>query len=81
MGLSKDVYDALKQILTMDSRVEALSKSVDAVSARLDGFGAATSMRLEDHAQRIARLEGKFELIESSLIARRRRGLGEGARE
>ena len=73
MGLSKDVYDALKQILTMDSRVDALGKAVEAVSARLEGFGAATSGRLEDHAQRIARLEGKFDLVESAFSARRRR--------
>jgi len=73
MGLSKDVYDALKQILTMDSRVDALGKAVEAVSARLDTFGAATSSRIEDHAQRIARLEGKFDLVESAFSARRRR--------
>jgi len=73
MGLSKDVYDALKQILTLDSRVEALSKSLDAISAKLDSFGATTSTRLEDHAQRLARLEGKFELIETGLMSRRRR--------
>jgi archaellum component FlaC len=73
MGVSKDVYEALKQLLTMDSRVDALSKAVEAVSARLDTFGAATSSHLEDHAQRIARLEGKFDLIETSFSARRRR--------
>jgi hypothetical protein len=73
MGLSKDVYDALKQILTMDARVDALGKAVEAVSARLESFGAATSARLEDHAQRIARLEGKFDLVESAFSARRRR--------
>jgi len=73
MGFSKDVYEALKEILTLDSRVEALSKSVDAISARLDSFGAATSARLEDHAQRLARLEGKFELLETGLMSRRRR--------
>jgi hypothetical protein len=81
MGLSKDVYDALKQVLTIDARLEALNKSVETVSARLESFGAAISMRLEDHAQRIARLEGKFDLIESSLVGRRRRGLAEGGRE
>ena len=73
MGLTKDVYEALKQILTMDSRVDALSKAVEAVSARLDTFGAATASRIEDHAQRIARLEGKFDLIETAFSARRRR--------
>jgi hypothetical protein len=73
MGLSKDVYEALKEILTLDSRVEALSKSVDAISVRLDSFGATTAARLEDHAQRLARIEGKFELIETGLIGRRRR--------
>jgi hypothetical protein len=81
MGLSKDVYDALKQILTIDSRVEALSKSIDLISTRIDSLGAAISMRLEDHGQRIARLEGKFDLIESSLMSRRRRGLPEGTGE
>jgi len=57
----------------MDSRVDALGKAVEAVSARLDTFGAATSSRIEDHAQRIARLEGKFDLVESAFSARRRR--------
>jgi hypothetical protein len=73
MGLSKDVYDALKQILTMDSRVDALGKAVETVSARLDTLGAATASRLENHAQRIARLEGRFDLIETAFSARRRR--------
>jgi len=80
MGLSKDVYDALKQILTLDSRVEALNRSLETVSARLDGFGATLSTKLEGHAQRIARLEGKFEFIESNLGQRRRR-LAEGNRD
>ena len=73
MGFSKDIYEAFKAILTMDTRVEELSQSVNAISARLDRFGAATSTRLEDHGQRLARLEGKFELIEHTLGARRRR--------
>ena len=72
MGLSKDVYEALKGVLTLDSRLEALSESVNAISARLEAFGAATSARLEDHGQRLARLEGKFELVEHTLGARRR---------
>jgi hypothetical protein len=73
MGLSKDVYNALKEILTFDSRVDALSKAVETLSLRVDSFGAATSSRLEDHAQRLARLEGKFELIETTLSGRGRR--------
>jgi hypothetical protein len=73
MGLGKDVYEAVKAMLALNSRLEALNESVNATSARLDTLGASTSARLEDHAQHIARREGKFELIEHSLGARRRR--------
>jgi hypothetical protein len=80
MSLSKSVYDALKSILTIESRLEALSKSVDAVSEKIESHAARISARLEDHGQRLARLEGKFELIENTLSGRRRR-LPEGGRE
>ena len=80
MSLSKSVYDALKSILTIESRLETLSKLVEAVSEKIESHAARISARLEEHGQRLARLEGKFELIENTLSARRRR-LPEGGRE
>jgi len=80
MSLSKSVYDALKSILTIESRLETLSKLVEAVSEKIESHAARISARLEEHGQRLARLEGKFELIENTLSGRRRR-LPEGGRE
>ena len=80
MSLSKSVYDALKSILTIESRLETLTKLVEAVSEKIESHAARISARLEEHGQRLARLEGKFELIENTLSARRRR-LPEGGRE
>jgi hypothetical protein len=58
----KDIYDGLRRILTMEDRVTELAESVKLVHAKL-----------ENHAERLARLEGKFELLESSLSSRRKR--------
>jgi hypothetical protein len=80
MNISKSVFDALKSILTIESRLETLAKSVEAVSEKIETHAARISARLEEHGQRLARLEGKFELIENTLSSRRRR-LPEGGRE
>ena len=80
MSLSKSVFDALKSILTVETRLETLTKSVESVSEKIETHAARVSARLEDHGQRLARLEGKFELIENTLSARRRR-LPESGRE
>ena len=79
MSLSKSVFDALKSILTIEARLETLTKSVEAVSEKIETHAARISGRLEDHGQRLARLEGKFELVEN--MSGRRRRLPEGGRE
>lgn len=62
MSVAKDLYDGLKKIVTIEDRIQQLAESVKAVHARL-----------ETHAERLARLEGKFELLETSRAARRRK--------
>lgn len=58
----KGVFDALRRILLMEDRIAQLTESVK-----------AAHVKLENHAERLARLEGKFDLIENSLGARRRK--------
>ncbi len=73
MSLTESIYDALKKVLTMDARIELLSASVERVSRDLENYAAHVNSRLENHAERLARLEGKFELLENTLSSRRRR--------
>jgi hypothetical protein len=61
-SVAKDIYDGLKKIITMEDRVSQLAESVK-----------HAHMILQDHAERLARLEGKFELLENTLGARPRR--------
>ena len=62
MSVAKDLYDAFKRVVTMEDRLNQLVDSVK-----------AAHLKLESHAERLARLEGKFELLEGSLGSRRRR--------
>ncbi len=62
MSVVKDFYEGLRRIVTMEDRVSELTESVKLVHKKL-----------ESHAERLARLEGKFELLESSLSSRRRK--------
>ena len=73
MSLSKTVYDALKAVLTTESRLAGLSEQVAAVSDKVESNAARLSAIVENHAERLARLEGKFELLENTLSSRRRR--------
>jgi len=52
----------LKKIVTIEDRIQQLAESAK-----------GAHVRLEAHAERLARLEGKFELLETSLTARRRK--------
>jgi hypothetical protein len=61
-SLVKDIYDGFKRVVTLEDRVNQLAESV-----RL------AHVKLENHAERLARVEGKFELLETSLSARRKR--------
>ncbi|HEV2348238.1 MAG TPA: hypothetical protein VG028_00165 [Terriglobia bacterium] len=73
MSLTQSTFDAFKKVVTLDARISELSKVVDAVSQRLENTTDKLAARLESHAERLARLEGKFELLETSLGSRPRR--------
>ena len=73
MSLTKDIYEAFKTVMTMEARLNQLSETVAIVSGRLDAHTGRLTARLESHAERLARLEGKFELLETSLGTRRRK--------
>lgn len=61
MSAVRDFYDGLKRIVTMEDRIGQLTESLK-----------LAHVKLENHAERLARLEGKFDLLESSLASRRR---------
>ena len=61
-SVAKDIYDGLKKIITMEDRISQLAESVKQAHGTL-----------QNHAERLARLEGKFELLENTFSARRRR--------
>jgi len=73
MSLAGSVYDALKSVLTVETRLDNLSQSFASLSADVKATNDRLASRLEDHDRRLARLEGKFELIETTLGSRRRR--------
>ena len=73
MNLTKNLYDAFKTVVMIESRFDSLSQSVGALSAEVKSNNERVTARLENHAERLARLEGKFELVETSLGARRRK--------
>jgi uncharacterized protein involved in exopolysaccharide biosynthesis len=73
MSLPKTVYDALKAVITTESRLGQLTEEVRAVSARVEANAVRFTAVVENHAERLARLEGKFELLENTLASRRRR--------
>jgi hypothetical protein len=61
-SVAKDIYEGLKKIITVEDRIAQLAESVK-----------HTQGVLQNHAERLARLEGKFELLENTFSARRRR--------
>ncbi len=77
MSLTKDIYEAFKAVMVMESRVSHLAESVNVVSEKVENNFELLSAKLEGHAERLARLEGKFELLERSFAARRRPKLTE----
>ncbi len=73
MSLPKTVYDALKAVMTTEPRLSDLSDRVAAISDKVGSNAAHLASLLQNHAERLARLEGKFELLENTFAARRRR--------
>jgi hypothetical protein len=61
-SIAKDIYDGLKKIITVEDRISQLAESLKHADEIL-----------QNHAQRLARLEGKFELLEHTLASPRRR--------
>jgi hypothetical protein len=61
-SIAKDIYDGLKKIITLEDRFAQVAESVK-----------QAHVILQNHAERLAKLEGKFELVETSLARRRRR--------
>ncbi len=72
MSLTKDIYEAFRTVMTMESRLDHLSESVSVASEKVENNFRLLSAKLEGHSERLARLEGKFDLLERSLAARRR---------
>ncbi len=62
MSLVQDLYAGLKKIVTIEDRIVRLADDVKRL--QLDVVG---------HGERLARLEGKFELLEATAPARRRK--------
>ena len=71
MNLTKSVYDAFKKVMTLETHFDHVAQAVASLSAEVKGNNERVTGHLENHAERLARLEGKFELIETSLGARR----------
>jgi predicted nucleic acid-binding Zn-ribbon protein len=62
MSLVQDLYAGLKRIVTIEDRIVQVADNVKRL--QLDVAG---------HGERLARLEGKFELLEATAPTRRRK--------
>ena len=62
MSLIQDLYAGLRKIVTVEDRIVRLAD--DMKRLQLD---------VASHGERLARLEGKFELLEATAPARRRK--------
>lgn len=61
MSWFEDLKDVYKQNILLSSKVEDASKSVDKLTDCLDSNISKLSNKLEDHGERLARLEGGFQ--------------------
>jgi archaellum component FlaC len=62
MSLVEDIFAGLKRIVTMEDRIVRIADDLKRLQIEVAG-----------HGERLARLEGKFELLETSLSLRRKR--------
>jgi len=60
MSLVEDIYATFRKIVSVEDRITRLSDDLRRLQTDVS-----------DHAQRISRLEGKFDLLEKSFAARR----------
>jgi len=73
MSLPKTVYDVLKAVMTTETRLAHISEQVSGLSDKVEANASRLAAVVENHAERLARLEGKFELLEHTLSSPRRR--------
>jgi len=73
MSLPKTIYEAQRAVMTTESRLANLSDEVKALSQEVKANTLHLSTIVQGHAERLAHLEGKFELVETSLSSRRKR--------
>jgi hypothetical protein len=73
MSLPKTVYDALKAVMTTETRLSHLAEQVSSLSERVEANAVRLTGVVQNHAERLARLEGKFELLENTFSGQRRR--------
>ncbi len=72
MSLPETVYDALKALMTTEARLAHLDEQLAGLSVKVEANASRFAV-VENHADRLARLEGKFELLENTVSACRRR--------
>jgi hypothetical protein len=73
MSLPKTVFDVLKAVMTTETRLAHLDEQLAGLSVKVEANASRFAAALENHSERLARLEGKFELLENSFSSRRRR--------
>ncbi len=73
MGLPKTIYDVFKAVMTTETRIADITKELNRLSDKVEANASRFAAVAENHAERLARLEGKFELLEHTLSAPRRR--------
>ena len=73
MSLPKTIYDVLKAVMTTESRLAHLDEQLAGLSAKVEANASRFAAVLENHGERLARIEGKFELVERTLSSPRRR--------
>jgi uncharacterized protein involved in exopolysaccharide biosynthesis len=73
MSLPKTIYDVLKAVMTTETRLAHLDEQLAGLSAKVEANASRFATVMENHAERLARLEGKFELLEHTLASPRRR--------
>ena len=73
MSLPKTVYDVLKAVMTTDTRLAHLEEQLAGMSDKVEANATKAAALLANHSERLARIEGKFELLEHTLSNPRRR--------
>jgi hypothetical protein len=73
MSLPKTVYDVLKAVMTTETRLAHLDEQLARLSDKVEGNASRFASVMENHTERLARLEGKFELLEHTIASPRRR--------